>query len=318
MRAHWKPILALLLITPFLTELLSGSLPAAEFFQPHVILFLSTVGYGFPILLLREFAVRRQLGIAGLFVLGIVYGFFNEGILAKTFYLATNVPINKFDGYGYVGGIAVPWAIMISTWHALHSLLYPILASYYFFPNHRETPWLKGREMVWLAVPTVALGTLIFFHPGQDREAGHFGHFVLMIAAGGLLVWLSTRLPRAPTLNGEGVLRRRTMLWGGVAFLTLVFVPVLMAGAKIPALAFGGYYALLVGFMLRMLRRQTSLPMTTALLFALGDDSLLALLGVVLAVPEGNIEKLITNAAFVGVFVWLIARLRRSAKVTVS
>ena len=52
-------------------------------------------------------SLRRQLGLAGLFVLGLVYGIFNEGIIAKTFYLATNVPINKFDGYGYV--LALPF-----------------------------------------------------------------------------------------------------------------------------------------------------------------------------------------------------------------
>ena len=69
MRSHWKPLLALLLTTPFLTELLSDSMPAREFFRPPVLLFLATVGYGFPILLLREFAVRRHLGLAGLFVL---------------------------------------------------------------------------------------------------------------------------------------------------------------------------------------------------------------------------------------------------------
>lgn len=72
MRAHWKPVLALLLLPPFVTELLTGSLPASKFFQPPVFLFLATVGYGFPVLLLREFAVRRQPGVAGLFLLGIV------------------------------------------------------------------------------------------------------------------------------------------------------------------------------------------------------------------------------------------------------
>src|ERR1017187_695484 len=177
-RSHWKPIVALLLVTPFLTELLSGSLPAPKFFQPQLFLFLATVGYGFPILLLRELAVRLQRGILGLLALGFVYGIFNEGIIAKTFYLATNVPVKNFDGYGYVGGIAIPWAITISIWHALHSFLYPIVAIYHFFPNHRETPWLNRREIVWLAVPTVVIGTLIFSHHGQDREAGRFAHFI--------------------------------------------------------------------------------------------------------------------------------------------
>ena len=313
MRSHWKPIVALLLLTPCLTELLSGSLTAPKFFQPPVFLFLATVGYGFPILLLREFAVRRQLGVAGLFVLGIVYGMFNEGILAKTFYLATNVPINTFDGYGYVFGIAVPWAITISVWHTLHAMLYPIVAVYYFFPNQRETPWLKRRKIIWLAVPTAALGTLIFFSHNQDRKAGHWEHFLLMAITSAILMWLATRLPSAPKLGDNERLRWRPIFWGAGGFLALLFLPVLMAGAKVPAVVLCGYCALLIFFALRKLVRRPALPTTAVLGFAIGDDLLMALAGVAIAIGQGNIERLITNGVFILVFGWLIVRLRSCA-----
>src|ERR1039457_6572743 len=221
MRSHWKPIVALLLLTPFLTELLSGSLPAPKFFQPQVFLFLATVGYGFPILLLREFPVRHRLGILGLLALGLVYGIFNEGIIAKTFYLAANVPVRNFDGYGYAGGIAIPWAITISTWHALHSFLYPVVAIYYVFPAHRESPWLNWKGISLLAIPTVVLGTLIFFSQGDDRAAGLPAHFILMAGLSGLLIWLATKLPTAPALDGDGALKVRAVFFGGLVFLLL-------------------------------------------------------------------------------------------------
>ena len=311
--AHWKPVVALLVITPFLTELLSGSLPAQKFFQPPVFLFLATIGYGFPVLLLRELAVRRQLGVAGLFLLGLVYGIFNEGILAKTFYLAKNVPINTFDGYGYVFGIAVPWAIMINIWHALHSLLYPIVAIYYFFPNERETPWLNRRGMIWLSVPTLAVGALIFFSHGMDRAAGHWEHFLLMVILGAILVWLATRLPSAPILGDNERLRWRPMFWGAGSFVALLFLPVLMAGAKIPAPVLCGYCGLLIVFAMRKLVRRPALPTTTVLSFALGDDILMAVLGVAIGIGHGNPERIIVNAVFILVFGWLIARLRSGA-----
>ena len=110
---HWQPILTVLLVTPFLTELLSNNLPPSFFFRPITFFCLATIAYGFPVLLLREFAVRRNLGIPALILLGIAYGMCNEGILAKTFYLAQNVPVNTFDNYGFIAGIAVPWAITI-------------------------------------------------------------------------------------------------------------------------------------------------------------------------------------------------------------
>lgn len=312
MRLHWRPIVALLVITPFVTELLSGSLPAPKFFLPPVFLFLATVGYGFPVLLLREFAVRRQLGVAGLFVLGIIYGIFNEGILAKTFYLAKNVPINTFDGYGYVFGIAVPWAIMISIWHALHSFLYPLVAVYYFFPNQRETSWLKSREIIWLAVPTVAVGALIFFTHSMDREAGRWEHFLLMVMVSSLLVWLATLLPSAPKLDENDRLRLRPIFWGAGGFLALLFVPVLLAGAKVPAFIFCGYCALVILFAARKLVQKPVLPTTTVLGFAVGDDFFMALLGIAISIGQGNILKLVTNALFLVVFIWLFVRLRRT------
>ena len=97
---------------------------------------------------------------------------FNQGILAKTFYLAKNVPIPTFDGCGYVGGIAIPWAITISLRHALHSLLHPIFAIYYFFPSHHESPWLNRKGITALTIPTVLFGVLLFFGQQKDRQAG--------------------------------------------------------------------------------------------------------------------------------------------------
>lgn len=312
MRSHWKPIVALLLITPFLTELLSGNLPAPVFFRPQVFLLLATVSYGFPILLLREFAVRRRLGLPGLLALGFVYGIFNEGILAKTFYLATNVPLNVFDGYGYTGGIAIPWAVTISTWHALHSMLYPVVAVYYFFPSHRESPWLNWKEIILLAMPTVVMGALIFFSQNPDRPPGHLAHFVLMVFTSGLLVWTATKLSSSPALDGSGIFRMPACFWGSLGFLALVFVPVLLAAMKIPTPVFYGYYVLLLALASRARGRQAWLPITTVLLFAMGDDSLLALFGVAGGIGQMNIEKLVTNAIFLVVFAWLFIRLRKS------
>jgi len=77
MRANYKPVLTLLLITPLLTELLSNNMSPQVFFNPVVFLLLTTVVYGFPVLLLREFACQYRLGISGLLCLGLVYGIIN-------------------------------------------------------------------------------------------------------------------------------------------------------------------------------------------------------------------------------------------------
>ncbi len=290
-----KPILALLLATPFLTELLSGSLPASTFFQPQVYLFLVTVGYGFPVLVLREFAVRRQLSLAGLFILGMVYGIYNEGILAKTFYLAANVPVRTFDGYGYLCGMAIPWAITISIWHALHSFVYPLIAVNYFFPEHRQSHWLNNTAVVLLAIPVLVVGTLTFFQQSNDRSAGTPAHFLLMMVLSALLFWLAIRLKSRPILGDSEKLRISAFFFGGLTFLALVLVPVLLAAARVPLSVFCGYNFLLVALAMLFLRRRISLPLNNALLFVIGDDTLLALFGLAGAISAGNVQRIATN-----------------------
>ena len=317
-RAHWKPIVALLAATPFLTELLSGNLPASVFFRPQVFLLLATIGYGFPVLLLREFAVRRQLGLVGLFLLGLVYGIYNEGILAKTFYLAANVPVKTFDEYGYAFGIAVPWAITISIWHALHSFVYPVVALSYFFPEHRQSPWLNRTAIVLLALPVAVVGLLTFFNPSRDRPAGNPVHFLLMITLSSLLLWRATKLKPRPSISASDRLRAPAFFLGASAFLALVLVPILLAGAKVPLPAFYGYCILIVGCILLVLCRQIALSMNNVLLFAIGDDTFLALFGLAGAVGAGSIQRVITNACFILVFTWLVILLRNRRPISGS
>jgi hypothetical protein len=312
-RARWKPILALLLATPFLTELLSGNLPASMFFRPQVYLLLATVGYGFPVLLLREFAVRCQLGLAGLFILGLAYGIFNEGILAKTFYLAANVPVNTFDRYGFAFGMAIPWAITISIWHALHSFVYPVVAVSYFFPDQRQSPWLNRPAIVLLAVPVLGVGTLTFFHQGTDRAAGTPAHFLLMIVLGGLLFWLATRLKSGSALGDPETLRTPAFFLGGLAFLTLILLPILLAGARVPLPVFYGYNLLLMVLLLFFVQRKISPSINNVLLFAVGDDTLLAMFGLAGAIGSGSIQRIVTNVCFLLLFGWLWMWLRKSA-----
>ena len=305
--------MAVLLVAPFLTELLSGNLPASVFFRPQVFLCLATIGYGFPIVLLREFAVRRGLGLAGFFLLGLVYGIFNEGIIAKTFYLAIDVPIRNFDGYGFAGGVAIPWAITISIWHAFHSFIYPVVLVGYFFPEHRQSPWLTRRALLWLAVPTIVAGALVFFLPGNGRPAEGPLLFILMLAVACLLGWLAAKLGSRPALGGLERLRSRAFFLGGLAFVLFLFVPIVMAGVKTPLAAFYGYIVLLLILMLHLLRRRAALSINNVLLFAVGDDVLLALLGLTGAIAVGGLERIASNAGFLLLFGGFWLRLRKAA-----
>ncbi|MES2776031.1 MAG: hypothetical protein V4722_17775 [Bacteroidota bacterium] len=123
--SYWKPALLLLFITPVLTELLANNIPAKELFRPKLFLMLATLVYG-PVLLLRELALRWNLRLAGYIVLGLVYGIYNEGLLGKTFF-QQQIANTTFVDYGFVGGTNLPWAAVISVFHAFYAFLFPIL-----------------------------------------------------------------------------------------------------------------------------------------------------------------------------------------------
>ena len=73
---YLKPILTLVVIVPFLTELLSGNFTLSRFFIPPVFIAF-IIAYGLAALLIRELAVKWKLGIEGIFILGLAYGIYN-------------------------------------------------------------------------------------------------------------------------------------------------------------------------------------------------------------------------------------------------
>jgi len=299
----------LLLITPFLTELLSNNMAPQAFFNPLNFLLLATVVYGFPVLLLREFACRQQLGMAGLLCLGLVYGIINEGIITKTFYLAQGVPVDTFDHYGYVAGISIPRAITISVWHSLHSVLCPILLTYYVFPTQRNQPWLT-RAGIWsLGIPTAALDTLFFFSHSADRPPGQLGHYVLMLVCMGLLIWLATKARRSGLLTDGAVFRLKSLSWGVVSFLILLLVPVLLSKGKVDPWIFGAYFAIIITLIILWLNRHPEIPVTTCLLFTVGNNVVSILWVIPSSLAHGRTLQLTANVLMLVAFVWLLARI---------
>ena len=116
-------------------------------------------------LLIREFAVRAKLGTAGIVVLGFAYGSYNEGLWAKTMIDIHHVPMSVFNEYGVIGGVDVPWALTISLYHALGSVLFPILLTHALYPAESARPWIDARVAVMLGVALLALGGFAFLAP---------------------------------------------------------------------------------------------------------------------------------------------------------
>ena len=315
MRAHLKSILTVLLITPFLTELLSNNLPPSVFFSPIVFFCLVTIAYGFPVLLLREFACWKRMRIPGLLCLGLVYGIINEGILAKTFYLAQGVPLDTFDHYGYVFGIAIPWAITISVWHSLHAVLFPLFMTYYFLPAHRDQPWLTRASVVWMLVPTIAVNTLVFFTKSNDRAPGLLPHYLLMLAIMGFLMWLATKAPRTAQFTDEKIFRGKPFAWGVASFLVLLLVPVLLARAKVGLVFFYGFFAVTFALIARWLTKCPTIPLMTCLIFSIGNNILTILWAMPGAMGRAGMQQFVADVLMLVAFLLLFARLWKDSRI---
>ena len=77
MKNHRWPIITLLILAPATGELLSGSAPPAEFFNPFTFLLLTAL-YGSGALLIREAARRWVQGWASILLLFIFLAFIAE------------------------------------------------------------------------------------------------------------------------------------------------------------------------------------------------------------------------------------------------
>lgn len=80
-----SPAIVLFFLAPAIGELLSGSAPPAEFFNPIGLLLLSSL-YGSGALLARELKLIWKKGYVSLFILGAAYGVIEEGLMVKSFF----------------------------------------------------------------------------------------------------------------------------------------------------------------------------------------------------------------------------------------
>ena len=263
-----KSILALMTMATVVPELFTGSTPLPAFILNPGLLLLLILGYGLAVLLVRELWVRCGAGLGGMFVMGMGYSLFNEGLLDKTHILIQNLPIKQYDNYGYALGLSFPWMAGIGVWHACASVLFPVLLTHRLFPESSTAPWINGKLAGGLGALLLAFGCAGFVHPSAKGVTGTPAQLVelltLMLLLFGAGAMMKGRVPDAaptkklwPFLFGLSV---------KLPFLGLMF----LAARKAPLVVFFGALAAVVGFYAWQLQRRRWLAMPGMGLFALG------------------------------------------------
>jgi len=133
------PVISLWLLAPLVAEYLLGSLPMSLI----VILPLMAAMYGSAALLIREAARRCGGGWVTIGLLGIAYGFIEEGFITQSLFNPNYLHLRLLD-FGYVPalGTGLPWLVFVVTIHTAWSIAVPIGFAEALFPARRDEHWL--------------------------------------------------------------------------------------------------------------------------------------------------------------------------------
>ncbi len=296
-----RAVVLFMLIIPFLTELLSGNIPMPTFANPVVFGFL-LVAYSIPALLIRELYIRRQMGLYGLFVLGLAYGVFNEGVAARTI-LQTGEMLS-FHDYSTLG-FNVPWAILIVPWHAFFAIVYPIILVHTLFPEQSKQRWLSHRSMVVLGVAPVILGSLSYFSTDRFPQTP----VVYLLACWLLVIFfalLSLKVPQGPVLDvaTRTVPSQARFFVIGILFAVVQLLSFIWGEARLPIVAHLVLVSIPFIVLVRLLNKMTSVDGRTLGLIGVGHYSVWALLMSFIVGASGGVIVL-----FGAVLVWLLLAL---------
>jgi len=217
-RLRSSPVLFVFLLAPVLGELLSSSMPIPEFlvgWLPMAVL------YGCGALLTREAAIRWGAGWAGIILLGVAYGIYEEGLVARSFFDPEWADLGALGEYGRAGGVNWLWAELLTLFHAAVPIASTLLIADVVFPDRRGIPWLRRRGLMWCAVGLgvwLPLGAIGF----MDAGAAPLGVTAIVI---GLLVLAAARV-RAPILQpgDRSAARPYRFFLAGLAGTAVVFL----------------------------------------------------------------------------------------------
>lgn len=187
---HIRPILGLIILTTLIPELFTGSTSIDILLNPAV-LWGYLIGYGVAILFLREIAARFSLSYGGIFILGMAYSFFNEGLLAKTYLIFQDDPVNKLinlpvdflANMGNFFGLNFGFTLTSAVWHGIGSVLIPICIIHYLYPKSAMTPWLSKKVTVGLGVLLALAGTTTFFSPEKIQGTNELFFVIVLCMA---------------------------------------------------------------------------------------------------------------------------------------
>lgn len=210
----WRPVLVLLLLAPYLGEVLSTATAPLDLLLPwNLALFAALYGGG--ALLCREMAHRWRLGLPGLALLGMAYGVFEEALVDRFWFDPGYAHDSGVGDYARVWHTNLLLATHLTAFHAAVSVCSSVIIVTRLFPADRDRAWVRPRGLVVTGIAML----LVLFLTYENYVRPPLGPALAALGAGALLVVgasLSRRLPRPARTPSR---RPRPRLLGVVAFV---------------------------------------------------------------------------------------------------
>jgi hypothetical protein len=146
-----KAVWFLALLSPIIAELMSGSSPPLEFFNPFS--FVGLLGmYGAGVVLVRELSVRWGKGWASVIILGAAYGIIEEGLAVKSFFDPGWMDLGNLAFYGRFWSVNWVWAVWLTIYHSTISISLPILIFGLAYPEFKRSRILTEKQFAIVLV----------------------------------------------------------------------------------------------------------------------------------------------------------------------
>ena len=220
------PAIVLFLLSPTIAELLSGSAPPAEFFNPIVFLLLASL-YGSGAILMRELTLRWKKGWLSLLLLGAAYGVIEEGLMVKSFFDPSWPDIEVLGVFGRWMGINWVWAEMLIIYHAVFSIAIPVLLVELVYPSQRKELWVGRRKLGGLAV--LLAGVVLLGYFGLTPYYPPFPQYLSAVILVAFFIFLAWRVPSEDGKKGFTKLPRPVYFWAAGFLGTVGFFVIFWA-----------------------------------------------------------------------------------------
>lgn len=116
--------------------------------------------YGTGAVVIREIARRWKKEGVSILLMGMAYGVFEEGIMARSFFDPGWQDLGQLAFYGRWIGVNWIWSIALTIFHAVVSISIPIVITELLYPKKKDTLWLSKNELI-IAIIIYLLNALL-------------------------------------------------------------------------------------------------------------------------------------------------------------